>query len=230
MKPPASIRVDDVSRSYVTPGGRITALESISLEVPAGSILAVAGPSGCGKSTLLALMGGLDTPDAGRVVVGGHELSRLSGGRRAALRRDFGFVFQVDNLLPFLTVLENVSFQVALAGSVDGEKRSHDLLDRLGIADQAAKLPDQLSGGQRQRVAVARALVHRPSVILADEPTGALDTANSRAVIDVLLAANDELDATLVVVTHDQRMAGRLGRTVTLNNGHIVVEDAADAV
>ena len=136
-------------------------------------------------------------------------------------RRAFGFVFQSDNLMPFLSVIENVAYQLALHGAADRYERCLRLLDRLGLAGQVDKLPDQLSGGQRQRVSVARALIHEPSVILADEPTGALDSDNSATVIDLLLAARSELGATLVMVTHDPEAAARMDLSVTLRDGRL---------
>ena len=223
MSAGAQIALAAVSKHYETPGGLVRALHEVSLAVPAGASIAVTGPSGCGKSTLLGLVGGLEAPTAGRVVVAGEELSALSEQERARRRRDeLGFVFQADNLQPFLTVLENVGLQLALAGAGGGgDGTALALLDRLGLAGHAGRLPDQLSGGQRQRVAIARALVHRPRLILADEPTGSLDDANSRAIVDVLLAAVAADGATLVVVTHDPAVAARMDRAVTLRAGRL---------
>ncbi len=218
----AAVRVEDVSMDYETPGGRVRALDGISLEVSAGESLSIVGPSGCGKSTLLGLIGALDVPTAGRVRIGEDEVSGLGERERAALRRGVcGFVFQADNLHPFLTVVENVGFQLALHGADGGAERCVELLVRLGLADELGKLPDQLSGGQRQRVAVARALIHRPAVILADEPTGALDAGNSERVIDLVIAVGGEIGATLVMVTHDPEAAARMDRTVTLRDGRL---------
>jgi putative ABC transport system ATP-binding protein len=156
------------------------------------------------------------------VVVGEAELSDLPDDERALLRRhELGLVFQAGNLLPFLTVLENVSQQLALSGSRDGYQRCVEMLGGLGLGDDLDKLPDQLSGGMRQRVAVARALIHDPWLILADEPTGSLDADNSAVVIDLLLAAKEQEGATLVVVTHDAAVAARLDRTVKLRDGRI---------
>jgi len=175
----------------------------ITFSVARGESLAIVGPSGCGKSTLLGLLGALDVPTSGRILIGDQEISSLSERRRTAVRRAaFGFVFQSDNLHPFLTVLENVALQLSLAGREDGDERCREMLDQLGLASEVDKLPDRLSGGQRQRVGVARALIHRPSLILADEPTGSLDAENSAGVVDLLLATGD---ATVVMVTHDQR-------------------------
>ena len=186
-----------------------------------GTSLAITGPSGCGKSTLLGLIGGLEAPTAGRVVIGGRQVSSMSAGQRARLRRDeLGFVFQSDNLLPFLTAVENVGLQLALgAGEANPFERCVELLAELGLGDALDKLPDQLSGGQRQRVAVARALIHRPRLILADEPTGELDDVNSGAVLDLLLGAQREIGTTLVVVTHDADVARRLDRALSLRDG-----------
>lgn len=219
---PAGIRLDSVSRHYRTPAGVVHAVDGITLEVEPGSSLAITGPSGCGKSTLLGLIGGLETPTAGRVVVGGREISSLPERQRARLRRDeLGLVFQADNLLPFLTAVENVALQLALHSSTDGFERCLEVLADLGLEEEAGKLPDQLSGGQRQRVAVARALIHRPCVILADEPTGSLDSENSAAMIDLLLAAQREVGTTLLVVTHDSGVARRLDRTLILRDGRL---------
>jgi putative ABC transport system ATP-binding protein len=222
VTPPTAIGLDSVAKHYVTPAGLVRAVDGISLEVERGTSLAIMGPSGCGKSTLLGLIGGLEAPTSGRVSIGGHEISALSEGERARLRRDqFGFVFQADNLMPFLTAAENVGLQLALDGATNGYQRCLDVLAELGLADDVDKLPDQLSGGQRQRVAVARALIHKPGIILADEPTGSLDTDNSAVVLDLLLAAQADMGATLVVVTHDGRVAARLDRTLHVRDGRL---------
>jgi len=217
---PAGISLDSVVKHFSTPAGHVRAVDGITLEVDPGGSLAITGPSGCGKSTLLGLIGGLEAPSAGRVSIGGREISSLSERERARLRREeLGLVFQSDCLLPFLSAVENVALQLALHGAADGYERCLEVLAELGLADDVDKLPDQLSGGQRQRIAVARALIHGPSVILADEPTGELDADNSAAVIDILLAAQNETSATLVVVTHDLGVARQLDRTVQLLDG-----------
>jgi putative ABC transport system ATP-binding protein len=200
----------------------VSAVGGIELEVEPGRSLAVMGPSGCGKSTLLGLIAGLEVPSTGRVTIGDREISRLGAEERAGVRRDeFGLVFQADNLLPFLTAFENVSLQLVMSGARDDPGECRALLADLGLGGEGDKLPDQLSGGQRQRVAVARALVHRPSLVLADEPTGALDAGNSAVVIDALLAAQRESGATLVVVTHDAGVAQRLDRTIRMRDGRL---------
>jgi putative ABC transport system ATP-binding protein len=218
----ASIRVESVVVEHATPGGPVFALDGVSFAVDAGSSVAVTGPSGCGKSTLLGVLGALAVPTSGAVRVGDQEVSSLPERRRSEFRRTHvGFVYQADNLLPFLTVAENVGLQLALDGESTGADRSLELLDRLGLAAEAQRLPDHLSGGQRQRVAVARAVVHRPAVILADEPTGALDAANAAGVIDLLLEVQREIGATLVMVTHDRDAARRMDRRIGLRDGRL---------
>jgi putative ABC transport system ATP-binding protein len=227
MTAPGRISLTAVSRIYETTGGTIRAIDGVSVEIIPGSSVGVMGPSGCGKSTLLGLIGGLDTPSAGTVMVGDLEVSRLSRPARTHLRRErFGFVFQNDNLLPFLTASENVALQLALSGKTDSWGHPDDLLADFGLAAEGHKLPDQLSGGQRQRVAVASALAHRPSVILADEPTGSLDVDNGRTVVDLLLKAQQQTGATLVVVSHDPDVCLRMSRTLTLRSGRLVDDTA----
>jgi len=218
----ASIQVDSLVVEYRTASGPVRALDEVSLAVDAGSSVAVTGPSGCGKSTLLGVLGGLAVPSSGVVRIGGEELSSLPERRRSSFRRaHVGFVYQADNLLPFLTVIENVGLQLALTGATAAADRPLDLLDKLGLADVAHRLPDHLSGGQRQRAAVARAVVHRPEIVLADEPTGALDAANAAGVLDLLLEAQREINATLVMVTHDRGAASRMDRRIGLRDGRV---------
>jgi putative ABC transport system ATP-binding protein len=210
---------------YSTPSGVVRALQDVTLAVEPGESLAIIGPSGCGKSTLLGLVGALDVPTSGRIRIGDHEISSMSEREQTALRRHaFGFVFQSDNLHPFLTVVENVALQLSLAGADDGYERCLEILGRLGLSEEVDKIPDQLSGGQRQRVGVARALVHRPGLILADEPTGSLDADSSTAVVDLLLDARADMGATVVMVTHDPRAARRMDRTVALRDGRLEPE------
>jgi putative ABC transport system ATP-binding protein len=222
-----SLRLEAVHKEYRLSGNTIRAVDGIDLTIEAGSRVAIIGPSGCGKSTLLGLVGGLEPPTAGRIWVGESEVSALSDARRAELRRhSIGFVFQSYDLLPFLTATENIEFQLALIGDRDGSARARELVDRLGLAEHAAKLPDQLSGGQRQRVGIARALAHRPGLILGDEPTGELDSESSVAAMDLLLEAQASLGATLVIVTHDPDVAARLDRVLTLRDGRLVSDRA----
>ena len=222
MKGPAGIRLESVTKVYATPTEQVTAVADITLDLEPGSSLAITGSSGSGKSTLLGLMGTLEAPTGGRVIVGDQDISLLSERQRAALRRyEFGFVFQRDNLLPFLTGVENVLLQLELQGAQDGIERCLETLARLGLGDEVHRVPDQLSGGQRQRVAVASAIARRPRVILADEPTGSLDTENSAAVLDSLLNLHREAGTTLVVATHDAEVARRMDRAFILRDGRL---------
>lgn len=216
-----AVRLEALHKEYRVAGDPVRAVNGVDLLIEAGSSVAVVGPSGCGKSTLLGLVGGLERPTRGRVCLGEIELSALGEARRAELRRrSIGFVFQSYDLLPFLTAAENLDFQLALTDqTVDG--RSRELIEKLGLTEHAGKLPDQLSGGQRQRVGIARALIHRPALILGDEPTGELDSESSAAAMDLLLEAQAAIGATLVVVTHDPEVAGRLDRVVSLRDGRV---------
>jgi putative ABC transport system ATP-binding protein len=214
--------MDSVIVEHRTASGPVRALDGVSLTVDSGSSVAITGPSGGGKSTLLGVIGGLARPTWGTVRIGDAEISDLSERDRSDFRRShIGFVYQADNLLPFLTLLENVGLQLSLNGKSSGTGRSLAVLADLGLAGLAYRLPDHLSGGQRQRAAVARAIVHQPKIILADEPTGALDTVNAAGVIDLLLAMQREIGATLIMVTHDRDAARRLDRQVRLRDGRV---------
>jgi putative ABC transport system ATP-binding protein len=220
----AGVRValDDVSKRYETAAGVVRAVDGITLDVQPGTSLAITGPSGSGKSTVLGLIAGLDVPTTGRVLIDGQEISTLPDRRRARARRHgIGLIFQSDGLLPFLTATENVSLGRSLDDPGDGNARTIELLSELGLDEEADKFPDQLSGGQRQRVAVARALIHRPSLIVADEPTGSLDAENAAAVVGLLIAAQRSSGATLVLVTHEPGVARRLDRTVGMRDGRL---------
>lgn len=218
----------DVSVTFVGAAGPVHVLRTISLEIERGTSLAITGPSGSGKSTLIALMGGLALPTTGHVCVDGVTLSCLSERKRTQLRRDtIGFIFQTDSLLAFLTALENVEQQLALSGRPANRTACAELLATVGLAAHLDQLPDTLSGGQRQRVAVARALVHRPQLVLADEPTGSLDATASARVIDLLMSMHNATGNTLVVVTHDGAVAARLDRIIELGDG-VIVGDTAE--
>ena len=227
MKGMNTIHVNGLVVEHLTAAGPFRALDCPELVISGGTSVAIMGPSGCGKSTLLGVLAGLAMPTAGSVTIGMTEITSLSESRRVAFRKDtIGVVYQVDNLLPFLTVSENIRLQLALSDdSKDVEQRTADLLDRLGLGDLGARLPDQLSGGQRQRVAIARAIVHQPSVLLADEPTGALDEENAATVVQILLDAHQQLESTLVIVTHNPSVAGKMDRLVKLREGSIVNEE-----
>ncbi len=228
MTDPVAIRLQAVARHYRTSAGLVRAVDGIDADIESGTSVAIVGPSGCGKSTLLALIGGLESPSDGRVLVHGHDLGALPESQRARYRREeVGFVFQSDDLLPFLTAAENVAFQLSLQGENDGRTRSLELLESLGLEEHSDKLPDQLSGGQRQRVGIARALAHKPRLILADEPTGELDSQTSTSVMDLLVAAHKRLGATLVVVSHDRGVAERLDRVLAMRDGRLAAPSIA---
>jgi putative ABC transport system ATP-binding protein len=218
----ASITVNSVVVEHQTSSGLVRALDGVSFSVAGGSSVAITGPSGGGKSTLLGVIGGLAQPTSGTVRVGDSEISDMSERDRSDFRRShIGFVYQADNLLPFLTLLENVGLQLALNGKSSGAGKSLAVLANLGLAGLAYRLPDHLSGGQRQRASVARAIVNEPQIILADEPTGALDAANAVGVIDLLLGMQQEIGATLIMVTHDRDAAGRLDGQIHLRDGRV---------
>lgn len=218
----ARVRATELRMAYDTPAGRVDALDGVTLDVAPGASLAIVGSSGSGKSTLLGILGGLEVPSVGEAHLDDMIVSELPDRPRAQLRRSsFGYVFQADNLQPFLTVSENVAVQAALAGIAEDPERDRLLLDALEVGCLGHRFPDQLSGGQRQRVAVARALVHGPRVVLADEPTGSLDARSSEKVVDLLLRLHKQEGATLVVVTHDLSVAARMESTVHMRAGRL---------
>jgi putative ABC transport system ATP-binding protein len=217
------LELRNVSRVYGDGAGAVAALRDVSLTVEPGQLVAVTGPSGSGKSTLLAIAGTLEEPSSGAVVVGGRLVTGASAAERARLRRRaIGYVFQDFNLLPGLTATENVALALQLDGVLGGRARA--VADRalagLGLADRAGHFPEQLSGGERQRVAIARALVGRRRLLLADEPSGALDSANGEMVMQVIRAACRQ-GVAAVVVTHDPRLASRADRVVRVRDGHL---------
>ncbi|MFC8273284.1 ABC transporter ATP-binding protein [Streptomyces sp. NPDC057271] len=219
-----TLLLDDVTLTYPDGDGRLTALDAVSLDVPAGRVTAVVGPSGSGKSSLLAVAATLVTPDRGRVVVAGTETGALDRSRRAALRRErIGIVFQQPNLLPSLAAVEQLQVMAHLSGARPKavRERALALLDAVGLADLAGRRPHQLSGGQRQRVNIARALMNEPSVLLVDEPTSALDHERGGAVVDLLVALTRERGTATVLVTHDRGHAARADELVEVEDGRL---------
>ena len=218
------IRLDAVSRRFTLGGTEVAALDRVSLRVAEGEYLAVMGPSGSGKSTLLNVLGLLDRPDEGQYWLGGQDIATLSEPALAQLRgHRIGFVFQSFHLIPRLTARENVELPLMLCGVLPAERhrRSQRLLEELGLENRADHRPAELSGGQRQRVAIARAMAMAPRLILADEPTGNLDSRSGEEVITLLEGLNREQGITLVVVTHDPRLGERAGRRILMNDGRI---------
>ncbi len=217
----------NLTRAYRDDGAYHPAVQDVSLQVASGEFVALMGPSGCGKSTLLNMLGGIDRPDRGQVTVAGQSIERLSETRLALFRRrHVGIVFQFFNLIHNLDVRTNIELPGLLGGAAASAVRSHarELMESLDIADLAGKMPGQLSGGQRQRVAIARALINRPSVLLADEPTGALDQENGRAVLRLFQRLNREERQTIIMVTHDPKVAGYAGRIVVMQDGRLAEE------
>ncbi len=215
------IQVRALTKSIDTGTHRVDILKGIDLEIPRGQFAAIMGPSGSGKSTLLGLLAGLDTPTSGQVVLDGEDITRLSEDAMALVRgRKIGFVFQSYHLIPTLTAEENVLLPMELAGREDGgRERARELLERVGLSGRFDHYPVQLSGGEQQRVALARAFALHPPILLADEPTGNLDTATGRAVLDLLLAMNREQGTTMVLVTHEQAVAESADRRIVLRDG-----------
>ncbi len=227
-----TLLVHDVTLTYPDGDGRLTALDAVTLDAPAGTLTAVIGPSGSGKSSLLAVAATLVTPEAGRVVVAGRDTARLSAAEKSALRREeIGIVFQQPNLLASLTAAEQLQVMAHLSGRPAARlrRRALELLDAVGLADKADKRPHQLSGGQRQRVNIARALMNEPSVLLVDEPTSALDHECGAAVLDLLVNLTRERSTATVLVTHDHAHLDRMDRTATMADGRLAQSPAPTA-
>ena len=217
------IQVRDLVMRLPSGGRSLTILDAVTFDVKAGEVCAITGPSGSGKSTLVGLLAGLDRPTAGSIVVAGVELGRLGEDALARFRREtLGYVFQSFHLIPTLTAAENVAVPLEIVGVPDTPARVRELLAEVGLADRAHHYPIQLSGGEQQRVALARAVALRPKLLLADEPTGNLDSATGAQIIELLLALNRERGSTLVLVTHDEALARHAGRVIRLRDGRIV--------
>jgi putative ABC transport system ATP-binding protein len=228
--PAPAIQVLALTKSIPTATHRVDILRGIDLEIARGEFVAIMGPSGSGKSTLLGLLAGLDTPTSGRIVLDGDDITGLNEDRMALLRgRKVGFVFQSYHLLPTLTAEENVLLPYELTGGngVEGPKRARELLQSVGLLDRRDHYPIQLSGGEQQRVALARAFMVRPPILLADEPTGNLDTQNGQHVLELLISLNQREGTTLVLVTHDAALSARASRRITLRDGRIVSDERA---
>jgi putative ABC transport system ATP-binding protein len=221
------IEVHNLCKTIENPPSRVEILRDVSFEVPSGQFLAIMGASGSGKSTLLGLMAGLDTITSGRVVLDGTDITNLGEDALARVRgRKIGFVFQNYQLVPTLTAEENVLLPAELSGINDGSRqRARDLLERVGLTNRKHHYPVQLSGGEQQRVALARAFITQPPILMADEPTGNLDSANGQHVLDLLVRLNREENATLVLVTHDRVLAENADRILTLRDGQILSDE-----
>jgi putative ABC transport system ATP-binding protein len=224
------IELRGVSKTVQSGGAPLTILHPLQLTVPAGQCLAIIGPSGSGKSTLLGLIAGLDSPSGGQILIDGIDITALDEDSLARLRGEkIGFVFQFFHLVPSLTALENILIPMEIAGRRDARRRGQVLLDEVGLHDRGHHYPSQLSGGEQQRIAIARALANDPPLILADEPTGNLDTTNGRLILDLLIQVRRARRATLVLVTHDPSVAAIADARLTLRDGR-PVEDHTTAV
>ena len=220
------IETKNLVKAVVTSEGVLTILKRVSLLIEPGEAVAIVGASGSGKSTLLGLMAGLDGATSGEVILNGHNLTQMDEEQRAILRGQLvGFVFQSFQLLPSLTALENVMLPIELKGDPEAKNKAKQLLERVGLGERWHHYPNQLSGGEQQRVAIARAFATKARILFADEPTGNLDTATGAKVVDLLFDLNHEYSTTLVLVSHDERLASRCGRIVKLIAGEIVSDE-----
>ena len=215
------IKIEGITKSF----GQLQVLKGIDLNIDKGEVVSIVGPSGAGKTTLLQIIGTLDRADAGRVIINGTDVSRIKEKELSAFRnREIGFVFQFHQLLPEFTALENVTIPAMIKGvsAHDARRQALDMLKFLGLSDRASHKPSELSGGEQQRVAVARALMNNPSVVLADEPSGSLDTKNKEELHSLFFELRDKLGQTFVIVTHDEGLASQTDRTIHMLDGRIV--------
>ena len=216
------LRVRSINKTVDTAEQALTILQDISFELKSGHSLAIVGPSGAGKSTLLGLLAGLDEPTSGEIWLGDHEITAMNEESRARIRAELvGFVFQTFQLLGSLTALENVALPMELAGKKNAQDRAREYLTKVGLAERTTHYPKQLSGGEQQRVAVARAFACAPKLLFADEPTGNLDQATGAKISDLLFELNEQSDTTLILVTHEQRLANRCQTIITIDGGRL---------
>ncbi|MBP6440719.1 MAG: ABC transporter ATP-binding protein [Caldilineaceae bacterium] len=223
---PAILEADQITKTYAIGDRQIAVLDAVSFAVEPGEFVVIMGSSGSGKSTLLSLLSGLDRPSRGRIRIDGADITDWSEDQLAPIRnRVFGFVFQSFHLVPSLNALENVAFPAELRGDKDARPRARNLLERVGLSDRVTNFPHQLSGGEKQRVAICRALVNKPKIIFADEPTGNLDSTNGAGIIELLVQLHREEQTTLMLVTHAPEMAEHAGRVITLADGKVVSDE-----
>ncbi len=218
------INAENIWKTYGSGESQVSALCGVNLKVDIGEFIALVGPSGCGKSTLLHMLGAMDSPCQGKILLEGQELGKLSGGALTNIRlRRIGFIFQTFNLMPTLSALENIMLPMKLAGisKRSAREKALDLLESVGLKDRAKHIPAKMSGGQRQRVAIARALSNDPAIVLADEPTGNLDSISGEAIMELLEGLNKKGN-TIIMVTHNDELAKRAGKVVRMKDGHII--------
>lgn len=220
------LRVENLRKEYGTGENKVLAIDDISLDVRRGEFVAIVGPSGSGKSTLLHIIGGVDRPDSGKVYIEGNDISNYSSKDLAYFRRrKVGLIYQFYNLIPNLTVKHNIELPLKLDKRKVNKEDFDEIVHKLGLENKIDAFPDQLSGGQQQRVAIARSLIYRPSIILADEPTGNLDRENSQIIIDILKYFNKTLKQTIILITHDDKIALKSDRIVTIVDGKIIGDE-----
>lgn len=220
------LRIEHLSKTYSTGENTVRALDDVSFSVAQGEFLAIIGPSGSGKSTLLHILGGVDRPTGGKVYMNGEDVySRSDTALAIFRRREVGLIYQFYNLIPVLNVVENITLPVLMDGRKVNEARLRELLHTLRLEGREMHLPNQLSGGQQQRVSIGRALMNAPSVVLADEPTGNLDSKNSQEIVELLKYSNREYGQTLIVITHDESIALQADRVIAIEDGHIVRDE-----
>ncbi|MEA2339493.1 MAG: putative transport system ATP-binding protein [Thermoanaerobaculia bacterium] len=232
MQPQPLVRLLDVTRTYPLGRVNVRALTGVSLDIDRGDFLALAGPSGSGKTTLLNLIGCIDKPDSGRILIDGVDVTPVPLHRLAATRlHTLGFIFQTFNLIPVLTAYENVEYPLLLQHVPPAMRRKRvlDWLEQVGLSDQAKQRPDQLSGGQRQRVAIARAMAGQPKLVLADEPTANLDSVTAAKILDLLETLNARTGCTFIFATHDPALMSRAGRCIRMHDGALVAEPLLEA-
>ena len=221
------LRVEQLTKIYGSGESEVRALDNVSFSVEKGEFVAIIGPSGSGKSTLLHIIGGVDRPTSGKVFVGGKDVYAQNDEQLAIFRRrEVGLIYQFYNLIPVMNVVENISLPVLLDGRKVQQERLEELLNTLNLADRRSHLPNQLSGGQQQRVSIGRALMNAPAIVLADEPTGNLDSKNSQEIIELLKLSNKKYAQTLILITHDENIALQASRIITFGDGRILRNEA----
>ena len=221
------LEIKNLCKEYGRGETKVDALKDVSFEVEQGEFVAIVGPSGSGKSTLLHILGGVDTPTSGEVIISGTDIGKLNENNLAIFRRrQIGLIYQFYNLIPILNVEENMTLPILLDGKKPDKKLLKDLVEKLGLKDRLKHLPNQLSGGQQQRVSIGRALINHPALLLADEPTGNLDSKNSKEIISLLRKFNRENNQTVIIITHDERIALSADRVITIEDGQITKDEA----
>ena len=224
------VKVENLTKVYGNDNAQVVALDHVSFEVPKGQFLAIVGPSGSGKSTLLHLLGGVDRPTSGRVLIDGEDIYALNESSLAVFRRrQIGLIYQFYNLLPVLNVEENITLPLLLDGQKPDQAQLQQMVATLGLSNRLRHLPNQLSGGQQQRVSIGRALIANPAIVLADEPTGNLDSKNSQEILDLLKLSNKIYQQTVIIITHDPSIALKADRILRIEDGRIVSDEVTGA-